>query len=283
MPTTAWWALSWQVSAPTGPPDAWPDLVVGAFYCEGVPFTPAHIAAVLPVVTAKRSWNVPAAWVVGSVVPDFVWFCFGWDAYKVAHSWVGLVTLDLVMGAVVVMLWRLMMLTPLRDLLPRPVGERLPVSRGLPPRSWPWLVVGLVGGAATHVGWDEFAHRGRWGDNHLAFLHERFGPLPGYAWAQYLSGILGVAVVLAVLVRFASIRPPVRVVDSRVPAAARVIFVIAVALVTVTVGVLSLTDLSSATLSTTAGRVLLAIPLATALGCAVWWLMPKRTLPAEPD
>ena len=63
------------------------------------------------------------------------------------------------------------------------------------------LVAGSVlAGAGTHVGWDAFTHRDRWGATHLAWLAAPHAGLAGYRWAQYASGLVGAAVIVAWLV-----------------------------------------------------------------------------------
>ena len=66
-----------------------------------MPFTPAHVAAVLPVVGRRGRWVVPAAWVVGSMSPDLVYFTpVGW-VRPLSHSLTGLLTLDPALGVLV--------------------------------------------------------------------------------------------------------------------------------------------------------------------------------------
>ncbi len=60
-------------------------------------------------------------------------------------------------------------------------------------------------GAATHVGWDEFTHAGRYGITHLTFLAASYpspvGPLAGYRYAQYASGVIGLALIAVAALR----------------------------------------------------------------------------------
>lgn len=169
-----------------------------------MPFTPSHVAAVLPVLGLRSERVVPVAWVVGSMAPDYPWFLTAGRGATMTHSAVGVLTVDLVVGVLGVLLWRFVLLAPLRDLLPPTLGLRLPARTGLTRPEWPWVVVGVVGGAVTHVVWDSFTHAGRWGVRWIGFLHSQAGPLPGYKWAQYGSGLLGgllVAVALLLAAR----------------------------------------------------------------------------------
>ena len=46
-------------------------------------------------------------------------------------------------------------------------------------------------GSATHVLWDGFTHQGGPFVAAVPLLQEQYGPFPGYKWAQYGSGVLG--------------------------------------------------------------------------------------------
>lgn len=161
-----------------------------------MPFTVSHVAAVLPLV--GRTDRLPAAaLVIGSMAPDYPWFLTGGRTAGLSHSPAGVVTVDLAAGLVAVVAWRLLVQPPLRDLVPRRLGERLPRSPGVVAADLPWLALGVVVGTVTHVVWDSFTHAGRWGVDVVPWLHTEHLGLPGYKWAQFVSGALGL-VVLAV-------------------------------------------------------------------------------------
>lgn len=158
-----------------------------------MPFTVSHVAAVLPVV--GRSEGLPAAaLVIGSMAPDYPWFLTRGRTSQLSHSPLGLVTVDLVVGLLAFGVWRLWVQRPARDLLPRPVGERLPQPPGLAARDLPWAALAVILGALTHIIWDSFTHAGRWGVEVVPWLHTEHLGLPGYTWAQFVSGLLGLAV-----------------------------------------------------------------------------------------
>lgn len=161
-----------------------------------MPFTVSHVAAVLPMV--GRTDRLPAAaLVIGSMAPDYPWFLTGGRTASLSHSPVGVVTVDLAVGLLAVVLWRLLVQAPVRDLVPRRLGERLPRSPGVAGADLPWLALAVVVGAVTHVVWDSFTHAGRRGVDVVPWLHTEHLGLPGYKWAQFASGGLGL-VVLAV-------------------------------------------------------------------------------------
>jgi hypothetical protein len=176
-----------------------------------VPFTGSHPAAVLPFF---RSGLVPAALVIGSMVPDLPYYLPVSFARSLTHSLTGVIGIDLAMGLACFAVWVWLMEPaavavagePLRSRLPRdtpaPAGDYLGRRSAL-------LVVGSVLlGAATHVVWDAFTHAGAWGPEHISWLAEIHGPMPGYRWLQYASGLLGAAVLIAAFARWWRRTPP---------------------------------------------------------------------------
>lgn len=160
-----------------------------------MPFTVSHVAAVLPGV--GRSGRLPAAaLVIGSMTPDYPWFLTRGRTAGLSHSLLGIVTVDLAVGLLAFVLWRRWAQAPVRDLVPRLLGERLPQPPGLAVRAVPWAGLAVVLGALTHLVWDSFTHAGRWGVEVVPWLHTEHLGLPGYKWAQYVSGVVGMAVLL---------------------------------------------------------------------------------------
>lgn len=163
-----------------------------------MPYTLAHPAIVLPL---RRLGLPTSALVIGSMVPDLPLFVPTPAAlstsYRLTHSAVGIVSVDLAVTLLAVLVWRRVLRAPALLLAPIGVREQL-AAQAARARGWRALLampVAAVLGAASHVGWDSFTHRGRWGVQHVGWLAERHGPLMGYAWAQYLSGVIGLAVI----------------------------------------------------------------------------------------
>lgn len=167
-----------------------------------MPFTVSHVAAVLPFMGRRRPNRLdPAALVIGSMVPDVPWFFTGGRGASFLHSLPGLVAVDLALGLVLVVLWRGFLFAPVRDLLPPPIGGRLPAPAPVSQTRWGWAALGVLVGAATHLVWDEFTHEGRWAVGRIGWLHAEHAGLAGAQWAQYASGVVGGVVVLAVCSR----------------------------------------------------------------------------------
>ncbi|WP_128982100.1 DUF4184 family protein [Streptomyces roseicoloratus] len=164
-----------------------------------MPFTLSHAAAVLPGLrrdATARGPLVASALVAGSFSPDMTYFTasvvpgamrFG----NVTHSFLGVVTVDVLITAVVVALW-LTVREPLVALLPRrwrgrvhgfvrgrPWRERRPVALVC------WFSVSAAAGATTHVVWDAFTHLDRWGTRLIPVLGDVVGGFPVYLYAQY--------------------------------------------------------------------------------------------------
>jgi hypothetical protein len=169
-----------------------------------MPFTPSHAAAVLPLV---RTPLPASALVVGSVAPDLPYY-LPWTAGLVTHTALAVVSTDLVLGALIWVVWHAVLAAPAVAVAPSwlrarlagvPLGLRGRVSS---PSAVGRVALALVAGSATHVLWDEFTHARRWGAEHVPVLAAVYGPLPGWAWAQQASGVLGAVVLLAWFVRW---------------------------------------------------------------------------------
>lgn len=177
-----------------------------------MPFTPSHAAVVLPL---GRLGLPTSALVIGSMVPDVPLFLHRPDGYLLTHSWTGVVGVDLGGTLALLALWTFVVRDAVVDLAPGLVRERLPARSRLGLRAWLLAPVAAVLGSLSHVVWDAFTHGDRWGVAHVGWLQAEHGPLPGHRWAQYVSGVFGLAVVLAAAL--AHLRSqPVRPVPARV-------------------------------------------------------------------
>ncbi len=163
-----------------------------------MPFTPAHVAAVLPVLGRRRPrWAVPSALVIGSMVPDVLYFVPINSNREFSHSLTGVLTLDLALGLLFVGLWRIVAAPVVRDLVPAAARARIPVPRRPTVHEWRWAGPGVVIGSLTHVFWDAFTHSDGWAVRHLPVLSDPLVEgLPAFKVAQYGSGVVGVVLVL---------------------------------------------------------------------------------------
>lgn len=155
--------------------------------------TLAHPAAVLPL---RRAGLPLSALAIGSMAPDLPVFVRDWSFYHFTHGLAGIVTFDLAVTLVTLLAWDRLVRDALVDLSPDAVRLRLPARRRLGVRAWLLAPLAAVVGSLSHVAWDLFTHRGRWGEQHIGWLAAQHGPLLGLEWAQHVSGVLGLALVL---------------------------------------------------------------------------------------
>lgn len=165
-----------------------------------MPFTPSHIAAVLPLVGSARARRFADPWALalGAMVPDLPIFLPFLPAYGDWHSWTGVLTLDLVAVLLLLPLFHGVLRDPLTALLPPSLAGRAALLR---PGHQGWVgivpvVVGGLIGSATHVFWDSFTHSyasvrwGEWLDTPV------YGTIKVFGVLQYTSSVAGLAVVV---------------------------------------------------------------------------------------
>ncbi|WP_116248046.1 DUF4184 family protein [Nocardiopsis sp. FIRDI 009] len=120
-----------------------------------MPFTLSHAAAVLPL---ARTPLPTAALVVGALVPDLPYYLpLPVSSAHTHHPWG--VGADVLMGAVVLVLYRYALRAPLRALV-RGAGAGPEERSGPFPRSALPAVAALAVGALTHMAWDSFTQLG---------------------------------------------------------------------------------------------------------------------------
>lgn len=138
-----------------------------------MPFTPAHVAAVLPF--ARRPWVIPAL-VAGSMAPDMPYFARELPVAVTAESWyepfLNATTSHSITGALTVALPYALLLTavwwtarrPLKSVFTAPVANDPAASEPSATRSarlvprFVWLIASALVGIATHVAWDAATH-----------------------------------------------------------------------------------------------------------------------------
>lgn len=164
-----------------------------------MPFTLSHPAAVLPLRRFCPRLDF-AGLLIGSIIPDIGYYIPGLAAHRETHSLAGIVFPGLPVGLMLLALLHWLKL-PLCFVLPQPHRAALtPLAANR--RRWPGLASLAVGaasvllGAWTHIAWDGFTHRGRWGPQHLAFLNDPAlliggQAIPLYEWLQWLSSLAG--------------------------------------------------------------------------------------------
>jgi len=160
-----------------------------------VPFTASHAAAAL---LFARTPLVPAALVIGTMAPDLPYFTpLPGSLRGLTHTPLGVVTIDLLIGAVVLALWWFVLRAPVIDLSPAWLRERMP-ARAIPvgATGLALIAVSLVLGVTTHLAWDVFTHPGPVVDA-LPLLTMQAGPLIVHKWLQHVSSVVGLVLLVA--------------------------------------------------------------------------------------
>ena len=179
-----------------------------------MPFTPAHVAAVVPL----RRFGLPmSALAAGAMSPDVPLFVAGDKEYGFTHSLWGVVTADVLIALLLVGVWFLLIRDAYADVTPW-IRDRVAARAHLTRRQWALAPVAAVVGALTHVIWDSATHPGRWIVQHIRWLEEDHAGMLGLKWAQYLSGVLGMVFVAGYVVWLLAKRPVARRPRSAVPA-----------------------------------------------------------------
>lgn len=178
-----------------------------------MPFTVSHAAAALPFL---RTPLPIAALVVGTMAPDLPYFLPLGVPRDFSHSLLGVVTVDLAVGALVLAAWVLLLRAPVLDYAPAWLRSRMPNRQVA---SIPLVLLALVVGALTHLAIDTVTHEGSL-DAVLPFMALEVGP---YSVANYVHLVVSVigAVILAVWVRGWVARTPPRSVETLVADAER--------------------------------------------------------------
>ncbi|MFC4947468.1 DUF4184 family protein [Pseudonocardia sp. GCM10023141] len=163
-----------------------------------MPFTLAHPAVVLPL----RRWLPLPALVAGSLAPDLPYYLRHaiprFLHPELAHTPIGLVGIDLLMGFALLAAGRAMA-APVMALAP--LGWRVRVPRpGRPAVGLWWLapsVAGVLVGAVTHLLWDQITHADGAAVQAWAWLRTPvLGPNALFNVLSYLSAAVGIAVLL---------------------------------------------------------------------------------------
>ncbi len=195
--------------------------------------TLAHPAAVLPL----RRLGLPmSALVTGSMVPDIPVFLEWHRAYQLTHSLLGILVIDVGLAVCVLLVWFPFARDAVVDMAPGQVRSRLAERARLTGRQWLLVAPAASLGAATHLLWDSFTHPGRWGPDHIEWLRTEHAGLEGLRWSQYVSGVIGLAIVIWVSTTYLRSRAPL---DSRGPSALPPVTLPALITVSVAVGLVS--------------------------------------------
>jgi hypothetical protein len=174
-----------------------------------MPLTPSHAVAAPLIQRVIRPLGIilpMSALVIGTMVPDFEYLVRLSPGGGEWHTRVGLVEYCLPAGLATWWIFRTVIGPTLLRLLPPGLGDaaRATVAPGPTYRLVPGALAAIAIGAVSHDLWDSFTHLDGWAARQLPWLRHRFyiGP---HEWVryflvlQYLSSVLGLLAVIAIL------------------------------------------------------------------------------------
>lgn len=155
-----------------------------------MPFTISHIAAVYPFRRFKRFKTQFDALVLGSLMPDLIYFFPLNRGRDFSHSLQGLILFSLPAGLVLLLLMRTLFRAPLLSLLPSFIQNRIGQEKrdGLRVSSLLFSVLALSLGICSHLLWDAFTH----GES----LFSSVNPGGYNFYLQFFSSVFGLIFIL---------------------------------------------------------------------------------------
>jgi Domain of unknown function (DUF4184) len=193
-----------------------------------MPFTLSHAAAVLPLRRTRLVWS---ALVIGSFGPDFQYFFLMSYSSRSWHHYPDVLRYCFPFTVAAFVLFELFVKGPVTGLLPLELQRRIDATNSALPRSFGEVLIvlcSLLLGIGTHVAWDSFTHPHTWPWRHITFLHKLFRPsfgppAYGYEYAQEMSTIIGLAIVLGWFGLWYRRKPATQAPASRVSTRAKVV------------------------------------------------------------
>jgi hypothetical protein len=173
-----------------------------------MPFTLSHPAASVPFARKKF---ILSALVIGSMAPDFEYFFPLMPAERFGHSLPGLVLFTLPVAVIVYFIFHALLKEPLVSLLPQSHQRKLmPLLKNFsfgPPRRMVMVLLSILIGILTHLIWDSFTHLDSRTMQFFPVLKQtlfQLGPsnIPIYAFLQYISSLVGIALLVYWYVRW---------------------------------------------------------------------------------
>jgi hypothetical protein len=161
-----------------------------------MPFTISHAAAVLPLHRSSKHPLPLTALMIGSMAPDFGYFFSHEASRQLTHSLSGLFMFALPVGLFVWLFYVAILekatITLLSDRWHTRFAHTDAITTSLVARA----SIAIVLGAATHLLWDAFTHRG-------TFVTRAFptmlGPTPGIGWMPIYHFLHGLSSVVGLL------------------------------------------------------------------------------------
>src|SRR6186713_1311010 len=144
-----------------------------------MPFTVSHAAAVLPLRRFGKLELPLTALMVGSMAPDFGYFFSPEASRQLTHSIPALFTFCLPAGFAAWLFYVAVLEKATITLLSDRWHTRFAHTEALTGSLIVRACIAILLGAATHLLWDSFTHRGTLVTNAISVLR---APTPGFAW-----------------------------------------------------------------------------------------------------
>src|ERR1700689_2153944 len=162
-----------------------------------MPFTPAHVVAVLPFRRSRLVWS---ALVVGAIAPDLEYFLRMSPQGRYGHSLTGLFLFTMPLGLLTLWLFHAYVKAPFVELMPYELERRLAPCVGEfrfgGASRFVLIVASLLLGIGTHLVWDSFTHGNTWPTRHWHALSHpvhvpHIGVVALYKVLQHASTVVG--------------------------------------------------------------------------------------------
>lgn len=174
-----------------------------------MPFTPAHSAAVLPLI--GRKYFSATALVAGSIAPDFEYFLRLSVNSIHSHTIPGLFYFDVPVAILLGIIFHTIVKNNLFSNLPAFIRARFRETMTMDfmvslRQNYLMIITSALIGATTHVFWDEFTHNKGYFAQTLPIYKGTFLPLFGVRWPlffvlQHVSTLLGTIALLIFILR----------------------------------------------------------------------------------
>lgn len=165
-----------------------------------MPFTISHAAVVVPFTQTSRNYLSLTGLIIGSMVPDFLYFIFLNPYFNSGHQWWGIFVYDIPLSILLAYIYHMLVKPILVPFLPRWAGNRL-----LRYRWFNWnsyfrqhyvvVLISVVSGILTHFFLDAFTHEEGYFVLLSSFLRRNITvwqhPMKMWYLMQYLSSVAG--------------------------------------------------------------------------------------------
>ncbi len=164
-----------------------------------MPFTISHAAVASPLYRVPRRYLSLSGLIIGSMVPDFLYF-FRLNPYADdGHHFPGILLYDLPLALLLAYAWHHWWRYPLMKYSPPFAAARLERYRYFNwhqyfSRHFGIVILSTLLGIATHLFLDGFTHQEGFFVTHISPLQGNWGHMPAWYWMQILTSVAGLMI-----------------------------------------------------------------------------------------